>query len=68
MRYEDRRSGGNAALRGEKVTVCGRLGCRPRARRMGASLKAFIEDGTGTLELVFFNQWFLKKTFAVHGR
>ncbi|HOQ29187.1 MAG TPA: DNA helicase RecG, partial [Armatimonadota bacterium] len=73
MRYEDRREQRKiAALRdGEKVTVCGRLiGCEATRTKNGRFLlKAFIEDGTGTLELVFFNQWFLKKTFArLHGR
>ncbi len=72
-RYDDRTQLRRIAqLRdGEKVTVIGRLaGCEGTRTKKGRFLiKAYLSDDTGTLELVFFNQWFLKNTFTrLHGK
>ena len=67
-RYEDRsRLKPISALKnGEKVTVLGRLiGCENTRTKNGRFLfKALIEDDTGVIETVFFNQWYLSKTFS----
>ncbi|MBI3945951.1 MAG: ATP-dependent DNA helicase RecG, partial [Armatimonadetes bacterium] len=72
-RYEDR-----SQLRpivelrdGEKVTVVGQLAGSEAVRTKNNKFlfKAYLQDDTGILELVFFNQWYLKKVFSrLNGR